>query len=603
MNKRFRGFAASLFVCNLFVQVNNAQSISSNALHQRVFTSAAPLIYHTESWAFDAGAPVRSSPLVAGNMVFFGTTKGDFFSLDKTKGKVLWKFTAANAINSSACANNGKVFFADNSQTVYAVHAKTGKLIWKFSMTKKMEYPWRFDYFYSSPMVQGHQLFIGGDDGYLYALNVETGQTFWKYRARTLIRSSPVVHQQNVLFGDMDGRLVALDKKTGKEKWIFNTVGDTLKNEDWGFDRKGILSSPVIADDKILFGCRDGFLYCLDKEGKEIWRMDHKISWVISTMAVNDSFVVTGTSDGRFVQAVHLLSGKQLWKFTPNALFWSSAAIVNNEVYIGSFDGVLYALDLKTGRRIAQFNTADKIMSSAAYSDGLLYFGSDDGKLYALGGRKNEQPPNLNRFVYYEAGVNNYFRANADLRIKNYLVNSGFTLVGTDTLPAILGSNAANAVVVFASNYFPKPIINQKGNSLLRKFLDSGGRVVVLGNNPLLFQFDEKTKQAVAFNVTAADTVLGLQYGPNDTRGVGGQFTSFATNTGKALGLPAFWSSMGYLPAEQVNVVLGKNENGLASAFIKNYKNGGRLIQVFLHPDLPVHLDAVIKAAEWKIEN
>src|SRR5688500_10714515 len=138
--------------------------------------------------------------------------------------------------------------------------------------------------------------------------------------------------------------------------------------------------------------------------------MDHQVSWVISTVAIKDSFVVTGTSDGRFVQAVNLDSGKEIWKFRPNSLFWSSPLIVNDKVYAGGFDGILYCLDLKSGQRISQFSTGGKILASPVWDNDFLYVGSDDGNVYALSGHpdyrfvKNE----LKRFVYYEPGAKTY---------------------------------------------------------------------------------------------------------------------------------------------------------------------------------------------------
>ncbi|MGZ8550524.1 MAG: hypothetical protein ACXWV2_07675 [Chitinophagaceae bacterium] len=48
-------------------------------------------------------------------------------------------------------------------------------------------------------------------------------------------------------------------------------------------------------------------------------------------------------------------------------------------------------------------------------------------------------------------------------------------------------------------------------------------------------------------------------------------------------------------------MILGKNENGLVSSFSKNYNNGGRFVQLYIHPDLPVHLDAIVKLAEWEL--
>ena len=43
---------------------------------------------------------------------------------------------------------------------------------------------------------------------------------------------------------------------------------------------------------------------------------------------------------------------------------------------------------------------------------------------------------------------------------------------------------------------------------------------------------------------------------------------------------------------------LGENENGLVAAFVKNYLHGGRLVQIWMDPELPVNMDAMLKLTE-----
>lgn len=585
-------------------QHGGAKMFRDNPLHFTAATSSGDVIYDTKAWSFFAEAPVRSTPLINGNTLFIGTTQGKFFAVNKTNGKLNWQYNTGHAINSSAACQDGKIFFSDNKQTVYALKESNGQLLWKFDLGKKQDYPWRFDYFYSSPTLYENKLIIGGDDGYLYMLNQTDGKLVWKFKSNGIIRSTPAVFDNTVVVGDMDGSLYALDIKDGKEKWNFKTAGDSLKNENFGFDRKAILSSPVVSGNKIVFGCRDGFLYCVDTNGKLLWKMDHRVSWVISTVAIKDSFVVTGTSDGHFVQAVNLNTGKEIWKTQTTTLFWSSPLIANNKVYIGGFDGNEYCLDLFTGKRISKFQTGGTVLSSAVLDNGHIYFGSDDGYLYSLNGHADLRlnTGKLKRFVFYENGINTYFRNSSDQKIKNYLISSGYKEINADSLTALLSSNAdANTVIVFASVYFPNSIIQNGENSLLRKFLDAGGKVVLTGINPLVYAIDEKEKQPIGFNVPAADTVLGIKYGANDTRGFGGVFSCFVTDKGKQFGLPDFWTSILQVPAEQVDIVLGKNENGFVSAYAKNYKNGGQFIQAWFDQDAPSHLDAILKLSEWKI--
>jgi hypothetical protein len=471
-------------------------------------------------------------------------------------------------------------------------------------MREKIDYPWRFDYYYSSPVLFEGKVLVGSDDGHVYNLNQADGKLTWKFKTKGIVRSTAAVWSGLVFFGDTEGIFYAVDLNSGREKWTFKVNGEPMKLEDFGFDRKAILGAPVIHDNKIIFGARDGFLYCLDAEGRKLWVMDHQVSWIISTVAVKDSFVVTGSSDGRFVQAINLNSGKEIWKFRPNTLFWSSPLIVDGKVYAGGFDGVLYCLDLKTGHRISQFCTGDKIMSSPVWDDDKLFFGSDDGNLYALTGHADHRfaKEGLQRYVYHEPEAKTYFRNGSDMRVKNFLVNCGYKSIGVDTMITIMSQReCSDIVVVLASAYIPSAFLENGNNSLMRRFLDAGGRIVLPGGNPMIFRVDEKTKQPVAFNVPQADSVLGINYGPNDTRAMGGQFTCYSTNEGKRFGLPEFWAASGFLKPEQVDLILGRSETGLVSSFTKSYKNGGRFVQFYLHPDLPQNLDAIIKLAEWKL--
>lgn len=561
-------------------------------------------VYDTRAWTFFTGAPVRATPLVKDNVVYVGNAKGQFFAIDKKNGRLKWVRETGAAIHSTAVYDNGRIIFADNHQTVYALDGSTGKTAWKFDMGPKQDYPWRFDYYYSSPTIVNGKLLIGGDDGFFYALDAATGKLVWKFKCKGIVRGSAAINEQSVYFGDTEASLYAIDLQTGQQRWVYKINGDTMRNESYGFDRRAITSTPVVAGNKILFGARDGFLYCIDKNGSNIWKADHRVSWVISTVAIKDSIVVTGTSDGRFVQALNLETGKEIWKYRTPLAVWASPLILDDKVYAGCFDGQLFCLDLKTGRRISQYKTGGKILSSPVWNDGLLYLGSDDGNLYSMSGHiDNRWHKDEPRYVFYETGVSTYFRNGSDLAIKNYLQGCGFKLMNTDSLTTFLsGDHKKNAVIVFSSLYFAPAITANGRNSLLRKFLDEGGRIILTGTNPLLYKIDEKTKQPYAFNPHNADTILSLDYGAGDTRTFMGDFPSFPTAKGIAIGLPDFWTSALFIDESQVDIILGRNENGKVSAFVKNYSNGGKLVQLWMNADSPDRLDAIVKAAEWNLE-
>ena len=82
------------------------------------------------------------------------------------------------------------------------------------------------------------------------------------------------------------------------------------------------------------------------------------------------------------------VGGLALAWVAPTASFitYSSPAVANGAVYVGSYDGKLYAFNAADGRAKTGFpvTTGDSIFSSPAVAGGWVYVGSEDHKLYAF---------------------------------------------------------------------------------------------------------------------------------------------------------------------------------------------------------------------------
>ncbi|TMK76311.1 MAG: hypothetical protein E6G47_13360, partial [Actinobacteria bacterium] len=72
------------------------------------------------------------------------------------------------------------------------------------------------------------------------------------------------------------------------------------------------------------------------------------------------------------------------WSAQTGDDIWSSPAVVNGTVYVGSYDHKIYAFDASTGATKWTYATGDAVESSPAIVNGILYVGSDDHYLYAL---------------------------------------------------------------------------------------------------------------------------------------------------------------------------------------------------------------------------
>jgi outer membrane protein assembly factor BamB len=75
------------------------------------------------------------------------------------------------------------------------------------------------------------------------------------------------------------------------------------------------------------------------------------------------------------------------WSYNTYDAVYSSPAVANGVVYIGSHNGYVYALDARTGAKLWEYLTDGHVASSPAVGDGVVFIGSENGTMYALKAR------------------------------------------------------------------------------------------------------------------------------------------------------------------------------------------------------------------------
>lgn len=125
------------------------------------------------------------------------------------------------------------------------------------------------------------------------------------------------------------------------------SIGRTEAGQKTGCGRFATYTSPSVGEDMIVFSTHSGYISGLDvSTGNEIWLTD-----------VGEDVIIH-----------------------------APAALADGHVYQGCKDGRLFCLDLKTGKIRWEFLTGGAIFESPYIGDGVLYIGSDDGMVYALKG-------------------------------------------------------------------------------------------------------------------------------------------------------------------------------------------------------------------------
>ena len=415
----------------------DAAMFRGDLLHTGVYPGPALRSSPSVKWVVHTDGYVISSPAVTGDAVYFGSTDGHLYRVDRETGAQRWDFKTEARIASSPAVAGGLVYFESYDGFFYALETSTGELRWKFSTAGERRFtgkhlhgfipageamPDPFDLYLSSPAVWNRAVYFGSGDGNVYALDAATGALKWKVRTGDVVHASPAIADGTLYIGSWDSFFYALDAATGRVRWRFKTGVDREVS-----NQQGMQASAAVLDGVVYFGCRDAHLYAVDaRTGKQRWAFDAKGAWVNTTPAVRDGKVFFGTADGRTFYEVEAATGKVLFSMQFSWYFFSSPAIVEDMAYLANWDGRLTAVDLTTRKpdwvfqteasrqNLARFGKPDgsmsfraamiqqdgfyddlpialskiftmgSFLSSPVVMDGVLYVGSMDGNLYAL---------------------------------------------------------------------------------------------------------------------------------------------------------------------------------------------------------------------------
>jgi outer membrane protein assembly factor BamB len=175
-------------------------------------------------------------------------------------------------------------------------------------------------------------------------------EVLWTFSSQGPIWGTPTVDNGTVYFGSDDGKLYAVGAQDGQPKWEFATEGI-------------VRSRPALASGLVYIASDDGYLYALDAQsGEHVWHTG------IGNALAREEREKMGTSPAP----------------TGFDYFQSSPVVAEGQVYVGSYDGNVYALAADTGRVNWTYQTGGKVRATPTVAKGVVYVGSWDKSMYAL---------------------------------------------------------------------------------------------------------------------------------------------------------------------------------------------------------------------------
>ena len=540
---------------------------------------SGPREYGGIAWRVKTGGAIRSSPSIFGRLVVFGSGDGFVYAVDAAAGRVKWKRDVGAAVTGRAAVTERLTYVTDIRGSVIALTTTDGTPAWRVSTGKPMPFPWGHestDYYTSSPTVSNGMVVVGGSDGHVYAVDARTGARRWRTPTRGRVRSSPAIANGVVYVGSFDGSVYALDLGTGKLRWRFDTKGATLDSKPFGYDRRSVQASPVVADGVVYVGGRDGRSYAIDAAtGTLEWAVDHdETSWVIGSPALGDSLLYEPSSDARFVHALARRNGREVWRRPSPNTVWASPVLADGVLYgaDGNYDGTgvgrLFALDAQSGVERWVMTLPAPILSSPAVRNGTLYVGCDDGYLYAI----RSAPKTLERVVFWDSLASPWGLIGNQLRLRDYFKARGYALLGSADLAQWMQDRVVDgnpSVVAFAIDHAPRTVAPTSSDTvLLRRYLNAGGKIVWPGVPPRYWLPDSTGQRSLSsFGGVGTDSVLGvhLELDPFD------RYTTKPTQRGEGWGLTGWWLGGMATSVDGGLDVLARDERGYAAVWIKRY--------------------------------
>lgn len=268
----------------------------------------------------------------------------------------------------------------------------------------------------------------------------------WIVGGRSLIEFPPALAYGRLYYGDGGGRVYAVSAQTGARAWRYDA-------------HRGVAATPAVGP--YAHGTvYEAFLNRFPSRAKD---------------PTDGAVVALAAGTGRVRWIAHVGASE------------TSPLLFNGRVYVGGWDGVVYALDARTGRRVWTFRTRGAVKGGLAAAGSTVYAGSYDGHLYALDAasgrlvwRAAGQPRLFGHGAFYATPAVAYGRVyvgSTDGRMYSFGARSGRLRWSRHTGGYVYGSAAVWDDLVLVGSYDHDLYAFDAATGRLRWRFDAGGPI------------------------------------------------------------------------------------------------------------------------------
>lgn len=236
--------------------------------------------------------------------------------------------------------SNDRIFVAESSGDVLAIDRTSGKQLWSTDTDSDIT---------GGPGAGNNLVSVGTGKAEVITLSADSGEILWRTRVTSEVLAAPQVAGEYILVRTIDGKIFGLNAADGNRMWVYERSVPALTLRG--------TSAPVVSGDYVITGFDDGRLVAIELQtGKPVWEARvalgsgrselERMVDINAEPIIVDDIIYVATFQGR-VAALDLLTGRILW--TRDISSYAGLCVDKNAVYVTDDDSAIWALDRLTG--------------------------------------------------------------------------------------------------------------------------------------------------------------------------------------------------------------------------------------------------------------
>ena len=221
---------------------------------------------------------VRTAAAIAGRHLLIGNGRGELIALDVATGGVQWRAPFAGAAVGTPFVHGAHAMITTERDTLYRVTLESGEIDARVSLGATVSAPATLD---------EHRLVLALHSREIVAYGLPELVELWRTAVDDVVLARPFIDEGDVVVATRSSTV-----------WRVAHDGTASRMAHPG---GSITSAFLVAGGRYVLGRLDGSLLCLERDGREVWRVDLGSS-IVAGITASGGALLVGLLDGGLVQ-------------------------------------------------------------------------------------------------------------------------------------------------------------------------------------------------------------------------------------------------------------------------------------------------------------